>query len=545
MNMLRFPDGMARNLWALLLMVLAAVGAQFEFSWMGFSPTDEGWILAYSRRILAGQVPQRDYLRVQVPGTELFHAPEVLFGGDYTFWISRFVAWIQIAVIAWAWPMILSKLSGRNLSWHRRACLGLICFAFTANTFPVIVWPTYDGLFLISIGLLLVLRRSSFSELCGYFLIGLAYMCKQNFIVVFPCVLLILGDWKKTRNWIAAALPGILYVLAMFALRALPDVLIQVGSATPFIQRAILPVVSRWNVLIGIGLGLGFTTIDRVIRRRYGVTFLAPISIFVVVALCGIAIDSELSWYSDILCWPIFGFCLGAVLSQLFSGGEHSVTRAGFLALVTAWSTAISTGFNFPTLGCGVLAIFLLESMLNNSKKTTKSPYAWGATVALTTIVLAGFYAGRHKHIYRDLAADQLTARLDGVLPGGRLLRTNSNTYAFLSDLNNAIDQTHGERFAIIPGFPAYWVKGKQLDPLPLDWPFIEVLSNPKMTDRLVKSLADEKGNVVLLVEKVEPTSLKDGFKPLDEPIYPEALLSYARTHFKKVGETKYFEIRK
>ena len=95
------------------------------------------------------------------------------------------------------------------------------------------------------------------------------------------------------------------------------------------------------------------------------------------------------------------------------------------------------------------------------------------------------------------------------------------------------------------PGFAAYWVKGPQLDPLPIDWPYLEMLPNPRMTARFLQSIAQQKGNITLLVEKVEPTDLRQGFAPLNETLYPESVLVYVRTHFAKVGETKYFELRR
>jgi len=534
----------ASNIRSLWLMLFTAIGAHLAFSWMGFSPTDEGWILAHSRRILAGQVPHRDYLRVQVPGTELLHAPEVLFGGEYTFWISRLVAWLQIAVIAWAWPLILEKLSGREIDWKHKSVLSMICFAFTASTFPVMVWPTYDGLFFISIGLLLVLRPSSIAKLSGYFLIGLAYVCKQNFIVVFPAVLLVLGDWRKFRYWIAAIAPGAAYLASMFALGAMPDVLMQVGSATAFVDRAVLPILVLWHVLLGIALGAA--SVGLLTRRTPWVSVIGFVCVNAALLLCALALTAELYWYSAYVSWWLFGFAFGALLSERFSSkGDRAAAKVGFLAVVVAWSIAISNGFNFPTLGCGVIVLFLVYSVFKGAETFSGYRYALPSGVLLMSVALVALWVGRHRHIYRDLPASRLTARLDGVLPGGRFLRTNPNTLDFLSDLNVAIRLTQGERFAIIPGFPAYWVKGRELDPLPMDWPYVEVISTEKMTDRLVKSVADQKGKIILLVQKVEPASLSSGFEPLNEKIYPESLLSYVRIHFEKVGETKYFELRR
>jgi len=543
----------------LAILFLAAIAAHLGFSWMGFSPTDEGWILADSRRLLAGQVPHRDFLKVQVPGTLVLHAPEVFFGGDYTFWISRLVAWLQIAVIAWSWPLIFSKLTRKSLTLRQHAALGLIGIAFTANTFPVMVWPTFDGLFFISLGLLLALRPGTRSKLGGYFLIGLSYLCKQNFVFVFPAVLILLRDWKKLRYWTAAILPGILYLGALFVLGALPAAIVQVGSAGGFVSRAIVPYLASGELLLAICAGM--TAAALLCRRERAAALLGAVLTYLALLGCAAGLTTDLYRYARLVSFSLMGLCIGATLARLlFKVNGRRAVIAGLVVIAVAWATSISNGFNYPTLAGGILVLFLLQVVLADIGSSFRTKYAIPAGLAVFTIVtLAAFSVGRYHHIYRDLPANMLTAKLDGVLPGGKLLRTNTNTYAFLSDLNLAISETHGARYAIVPGFAAYWVKGKQLNPLPIDWAHClpsgdhshaaivacDVLPNPSMIDRLVKSVADQKGSVVLLVQKVEPEHLRDGFAPLDESLYPAALLSYVRSHFVKVGETKYFELRR
>lgn len=528
-----------------LTMLLAGTAAQLEFSWMGFSPTDEGWILSFSRRILAGQVPHRDYFRVQTPGSEFFHAPEVLFGGDYTFWISRFVAWIQIALIAWAWPQILSRLMRKELAFWHKILLGLICFAFTAGTFPVMAWPTFDGLFFVTFGLLLVLRQNSLPKFCGYFLIGISIVCKQNFVVVFPAYLFLLGDWRKIRYWVASILPCALYLGSMLALGAMPDLLIQVGSARGFVARGIEPFLMRKEVFASIAIGMLATVF--VNERKFKALEVGNLLAYTTLFLGAGALSIESRLYSDTVSFGIFGLALGAALAHLFfKSGNKQAAIAGLLTVVLAWGATISNGFNFPTLACGILVVFLLQVVFADFGSFHGHRFVSSLTLGLLTLVtLVAFCVGRYHHIYRDLAANELTARLDGVLPGGRLLRTNPNTFAFLSDLNLAISETHGTPYAIIPGFSAYWVKGPQLDPVPIDWPYQEMLPNPKMIVQFQQSIADQKGKIILIVEKVEPTDLRDGFEPLNEPIYPQSVLSYVRSNFAKVGETKYFELRR
>ncbi len=58
--------------------------AHLLFSWMGFSPIDDGFTLAYGRRILEAEVPHRDFI-IRPFISPLIHVPCVLFGGDYTY----------------------------------------------------------------------------------------------------------------------------------------------------------------------------------------------------------------------------------------------------------------------------------------------------------------------------------------------------------------------------------------------------------------------------------------------------------------------------
>lgn len=55
------------------------------FSWIGFTPTEGGFTLVYSRRLLDGEVSHRDFIIIRPFPSPLMHAPVVYFGGRYTF----------------------------------------------------------------------------------------------------------------------------------------------------------------------------------------------------------------------------------------------------------------------------------------------------------------------------------------------------------------------------------------------------------------------------------------------------------------------------
>src|SRR5437870_11810474 len=93
-------------------LVVLPLAAHLAFSWIGFNPTDDGWVLAMSRRILDGEVPHRDFLLDRPALSPLLHAPVVLLGGESTFWLSRGVVCFEWALLAFALTRALAPLAG-------------------------------------------------------------------------------------------------------------------------------------------------------------------------------------------------------------------------------------------------------------------------------------------------------------------------------------------------------------------------------------------------------------------------------------------------
>ncbi len=498
-----------RRLGFLSIPIVVAVAAHLEFSWMGYTPTDDGWVLAGSRRILAGQIPHRDFLALQPAGSEFLHLPEVAFGGDHTYWISRLIVWLQFAVIAWAWPEILAKLTNSKPSRLQSIALGFLCFLFTSSTLFLTPWPTIDGLFLVSVGLLLCLRTGSLSKSLGYFLIGFSYVCKQNFVVVFPAALILLGDWKRIRYWATAIFPVFIYVGFLSVFGAVPHALAQIAAQRSIIEHGIKPYLMSKQVLAAAAVGLGYA---KLLLRKGSRTQDLGICLGYLIILCSaLTLSAELYWFASHTAFVLFGFVLGATLGLLARfGASRETATAGMLVLIVTWAMSISMGFNYPILGCGLLVLFLLQAPLAPTGR-------WFSYPRLSLIGMAALL----------------------------MLRTNPNTYEFLADLRLATKEVRGSQYAVVPGIPGYWVKADQLNPLLMDWPLSEAMPNPKMVDRLIENLAAQKGKIVLIVEKVEPTTLKKGFFPLSESLYPPAFLSYVRENFQKVGETRFFELRR
>lgn len=538
----------------ILFLILAPLAAHLLFSSLGFNPTDDGFTLAYSRRILEGQVPHRDFIIIRPFLSPLFHVPFVLWGGDHTYLLSRFFVWFQFASMAWAGVYFIDKKIKLSLGNLEKVCLALISMAVSAHTFRTMAWHTIDGLFFTTIGLVLCVRDKPPSKMIGYFLIGLAYLCKQNFIFMAPFSIIILGDWRRIKVWLVSLLPGILYITYLLLTHALPDAFLQLtsqsnlffygfsGYANP--KFLLFFLAGFISTLFITGSENGLSPQQGSFKEWMGLLTLsvAPLIVIPVTYLTGQKILSATYW--------LFSLAIGVVVGLLFKKGKKpdALTRTGLIFLLMDWSASISIGWPYPDLGSGLVLTFLLAFTLPiihirlNERKRECIYQAW--LMFLSSILLLSFGTARLRFIARDLPAAKLTEKLDAVLPGGKGIKTNQNTYEFLSDLENAIkiSQNYGNSYAIIPDCPGWWAKSPQANPLPIDWVQKIELNKPELVAHVIQELDSMRKTNIVIVQKVEAKYLRDGFIPFSEEF---VVVGYVRNHYTLVFETSLFELYK
>jgi hypothetical protein len=521
--------------------------AHLLFSWRGFAPVDDGFTLAYSRRILEGQVPHRDFIIIRPFISPLLHTPFVLFGGEYTYWVSRFFVWFQFACISWAWVCIVDRAFGNPFDNATKLFVALASFAASVHYFVLTAWHTVDGLFLVSIGLwVLLTQQHKRARIFGYLLIASAYLCKQSFLFIAPLAVLLLGDWREKKYWLTITLPAAGYCAYLLATGSLSEAVLQMASQTGFVSTGVLSYLN-YGTLLGVLAGYCSTFLlsassvpmlrtERVPRYVGAALLTAMPAFFIAVGLYRGSLGK--------ISFGIFGMVVGAVLYLVSTGTARDGDKApvAFIALLLAWSASLSVGYNFPALLLGPL--FTILAAFVYSTRGSLDPRFLRATLVVAGVaILLGFGVARPYYIYREQPSSELTRSLDGVLPGGRLIYTNPNTYDFLVDLNDATDEvSSGDRtYAIVPDVPGYWVQSRQTNPLPVDWPQPVELGNQHLVDRVTRDLEAERGEVVIIVQKVHAFYLADGFVPLDEDQY--AVVRYVRENFEKTGETEFFEL--
>src|SRR5829696_5081836 len=221
-------------------LVVVPTVAHLLFSWRGFAPVDDGFTLAYSRRILEGQIPHRDFIIIRPFVSPLLHTPFVLFGGDYTYWVSRFFVWFQFACISWAWVCIINHALDNPLNSTMKLFIALVSFAASVHYFVLTAWHTVDGLFLSSIGLwILLAQKHTRWRVIGYLLIAAAYLCKQSFLFMAPLSMLLLGDWRERKYWLTITLPAVLYGAYLLATGSFSEGILQLTSQSNLVSTGV------------------------------------------------------------------------------------------------------------------------------------------------------------------------------------------------------------------------------------------------------------------------------------------------------------------
>ncbi|MBN4056852.1 hypothetical protein JYU19_00935 [bacterium AH-315-J21] len=189
----------------------------------GFSIYDDAYLLALGKRIADGQHIYSDFYYLRTPLSPLIQSFWIgVFGDGYTVLLSRVIWALQLfSTIVFCSLIYRRWLSAVSLAFVLCATLVYSSLLFA---FP---WYTYDGIFFASLFALFAFRRRMF--LAGVFA-GLAFLCKQGFVVIVPLYLLShfleeMFVYRKTRDSLFASarfLTGFvaIVVLALLALEA-------------------------------------------------------------------------------------------------------------------------------------------------------------------------------------------------------------------------------------------------------------------------------------------------------------------------------------
>lgn len=505
--------------WWLLL----PLACQASFGWIGFNPTDDGWLQAVARRLLEGEVPHRDFIFLRPALSAYLQVPVVWLGGDHVIWWSRLWGWLELAAIAWLWSGIVG-LRGvpRGIGYVGATLL-------SAHTFPVMAWHTIDGILFCTIAVRLAQRgwlRSAF--LC----VGCAALCRQNFAVFAPLLLCGLGG--PVRGWFAAgfwsALPALLYLAALAAVGAAGDFVLQIGSSgDAFLTTAFMRPLSQPALWLGLLLG-ALSLLHLRVRPRSGVIWFVAITLILATLLANGPFS--IRGGSHILFGACAVWCLAARERLL-----------AWTALGLGWATMISMGYGTPALAAAPL--LLVFARLTLGGRENERGVTIGVLVALLAVVTAFTWA-RLRFPYCDAPAWTLKWDAGSALPGASGLHTNPRTIANLAELRELTLDREARRipYVVLTDFSAHWVRSGQRNLLPVDWPSdTEIGPSPAVRQRFWNALENLPPETEVFVQRYTVSLYGSSLLPIDPTWRYFHAQQVLRDNWQKRGETRFFEI--
>lgn len=531
------PGPASRGRLAALGWLLAPVAAWLAFGGIGFNPTDEGWLPAVARRLADGEVPHRDFIFVRPALSALLQVPLVWWSGDHVILFARLWGWIALGGTCWLWT---HRLAG-PAPFSTRAALYLAALALGAHTFPVMGWHSLDGLLACSLAVAAAARGTPGGRRLAFVLVGAAALCRQNFALFAPLLLLATGG--PPRSWFTAAgwtlVPPAIYLAVLAALGAGGDFLAQVtatGGGPLFVVGVHRFLTEPW-FLLAIGGGFLFGRVQHHVLASWSrwLAFLA------LAGAAALALSWGPGWFGR-AAFALHGLVLGLAFAwrQSLSREDrlHVIAAAGL-----AWVVAISLGYNTPALAAGALLTVLWRLLQLAPFPLVPPPAPRLLAPVAALLAVSGLALGRMQFPYLDRPARELTHEAGPVLRGAAGLHTNPATHATLADLAALTARLTREQrpHAILTDFSAHWIRSPQRNPLPCEWPQeTELGFDRRLFRRVFLALRDLPPPARIIVQK---HLLSDGGgrrTPVpDTPYY--FVQNWVTRHCRPAGETEWF----
>ena len=530
--------GMLNVLWVLL-----PLSCHAGFSWIGFSPTDEGWLQAVARRMLEGEMPHRDFISVRPVLSAMLQMPVVGLGGEHTFWWARLWGWLEAGAIAWLWSGLLTP--GGSPSWTRHLAFAS-AFFLAVHNFPIMAWHTLDGLLLCSLAVVLAHRNTGAGWCAAFLCVGLAILCRQNFAFFLPFLLLGL-PWRQwwRAAWVAA--PGIAYLAWMTAGGALEDLFHQILATRGALAKAALAQYLESSLFFS-GL-IGGAVLGRVLAivRNRSVAIASAAGLLGAITLTGSWLMASSGDGAIRFSFLLFGAGLALLLS-VPAGQIERVLRLKLVAAIgLAWVASISLGYSSPALMGGVLLLSVGRLLM--CAANAPEPVGQGGRLLLLPLAVVLSLAQAHarqNYPYMERPARDLQWDAGAVLSGASSLRTNALTYAVLEDLQNLVaeQEAAGRPYALLSDFSAHWVRARQRNPLPLEWPQqTELTTDPALQTRFFQSMRNLPPGSVIIAQKYLAMAHPAGFVPIQRAQWFYPAQAWLAAHGTPIRETPFFHL--
>nr|WP_052478115.1 hypothetical protein [Kibdelosporangium sp. MJ126-NF4]CEL16216.1 hypothetical protein [Kibdelosporangium sp. MJ126-NF4]CTQ94141.1 hypothetical protein [Kibdelosporangium sp. MJ126-NF4] len=524
-----------------------------RISRFGFTPADQGFILASSWRLLNGEIPHRDIVSARPLGSAVLHVVDFLSPAPL-FVSSVFIAMVEIIVFTIACAALLTRTS--PLRWGPlRTLLVASASLINLHLFTLMAWHTIDGLMLSAVGWWLIdtgLRSdSAWQRRIGLFCLGFAVLTKQSFALVAPIGLLMLllhpAARGQRRSWRRLAVDvlclgafPILYVGVVAAAGGLGAAITQFTSARGAFGESL---ITMWETDFRVLFDLGQVDWRRAVIEVLAVAVLlavvwpwrhrigtAGVWLRFVLAGGGAAlairalVDSELSYppfWSVQIAW-IFVAVIGldAVV------GRHFPWRP-LLLVVLAYSASLSWGYDYPALLAGTLVLATLEVLLTAVPEVRVVPRVVTAVVGVVALAAASsaLIDVHDRAPAADLPHDRLSVDLGSVAPEMSGIRTSPGVGTYVAQIEDCVRRYPAKKTAVLPDNSFVYPVMKLRNPFPMDWPLpLELVADSRQRMLAAADELNRDGGYLVLFQTVGVGQMRAGEPvpdsvPVDHPV--------------------------
>lgn len=506
---------------SLFILIVAAI-CHLLFSKYGFNPTDEGFVLSATNRVLHAQIPHVDFSSVRPLGYAYLHIPELLISKSHLFLVSRFVFWLEQVWIAFLWIRFLINYTKNEIPFLYKYALTITCFIFNVHYFPCSVLHTIDGLLMCMIGLNVVISKNKWNFI-GFFFFGFAALCKQNYLVVLPFALFLFNRKNIVLNFIAGIFPIAFYIGFIGIHHGLQDLMTQLSGHNELLKVGVFAYL--FNPMIYIGF-IGVFIYQSLKVNRFSVAVITLLMAFILLTT---------NHFHGKYSFLFFGILLGETIREFVKKEKITIS---FIALLLAWCVSISIGYNTPSLFIGGIISLLIFSDFNSIKTQSLNRLFYGILI----ISCITFYFVRTHNIYRDASANKLIYKLDNIVEGANGIYTDKNTFLVLQQLDSLKKSI--PNLVVVPDFTACNISHSHQSKILTEWPNKTEIPNEKILQKVTAQIKNDT-TLTFAIPIFQTALLKDGFSPQESNGLNYPIVKYVRENFTKKKLTTYFELRK
>lgn len=510
------------------------------FSQFGMENWDTGYIPSFSWRVVNGQNIYEDFIYKGPPITIYFHAffmkvlpvagqfffirisSYLLFATQVYFTISAFDNWYTF----------------KNFGISKWALI-TICFILSVLNFPPYPWPTTDGLLFASIALWILSKNIKMGWLpmasVGFFIV-IATFTKQSFYLIpigfLSYFLVVYGFQKMLQFGLLLLFFFGLYISWISSYTSLSNYLEQTSNQTSFIDLYNSGISnymhcfkSKWILLLVIF----FPILPSFRFRKVYLAFIKNYLKWLLLGILVISIGFQLFQLERNASMQFFVICvLALVYYYFFIQNDIAFLAPIFLALLLAWSSAISVGSPYPIFYyTGMIVSFIVLFY----KEIPKFKFDLILQkVVLLLLCLSSFASNRFP--YRDGAIEDLTCDLGLISPKLKFIKTDQETYEKHLEMKQLVEK-YGQHFIVAPNTPlANYIFDSQSE-LPADW----IITNEVMgRESIFLKIAANKKNYIFIEKEY-----------LEDKLYLNYMILYSQIattiheKFIEIDQTKHF----